>query len=289
MYMPIPSSAVNLERFSPTVLAPHFVGPVVNAVADSDVDYVIHELRRHLFAVVELPGCELRDAHGIRLHAARAFGVEPVPSADAASMLPALDDILPKRAERRVAILIRDADRFIEADVQRCLTLIRAVEALDGRLQGADPATQLLLFLVGPAPSFAAVDPAAKVRAAAFRAVKVMPGDVAMQPWSRPVEFDLGPMHRLTLSFAQWYFASRGRRAERSEDRWHCIEDADVLTFIRAADGCPCFAGTFARTPEGMQLVGIRYEADESRQRVPAASEDPFTVFRGLCELLLHP
>lgn len=279
-------STILNSPFDPTILSPGFLNPVCNAVADGDLDYLLSQLTKHHFVTYELPGAEMYDEHGFRLHLGRSFDA-PAKRKDAASRLvPDLFELLNARAARRVAILVRDADRLIAADVQRTLTLIAAVERAAAQLADAAPATKLLLFLAGPAPTFRPVEPSARRRAEAQRGPKAMLSDFDAKPWSAAQEFDLRPHHTLTISHAAWYYASLGCRAESPDDCWHCVEADETMTFFRAGDGVPCIAGTFARTPGGMQLVGIQFESDAETYRFPWDGEDPFTLFRRLCEQL---
>lgn len=274
------------DEFAPSLLSPGFLAPVCNAVADGDLGYLRTQLVKHHFVVHELPGAAMYDEHGIRLHLGRVLDVATKPKDTGDSLVPDLAALFAGRPARRVALIVVDADRLIAADVQRALMLVSAVEEAARSLREASPATQLLLFLVGPPPAFRAVEPSAKRRAEAQRGPKAMVGDFDAQPWSRPREFDLRPHHTLTISHAAWYYASLGRRAEAPEDRWHCVEHDDTVTFYHAADGRPCIAGVFARMKDGMRLVGVRYESDESAFRLPWEGEDPFTMFRRLCEQL---
>lgn len=274
------------SHLTPTLLSPGFLNPVCNAIADNDLDYLRRQLTKHHFLIHELPGAEMYDDHGFRLHFQRVLDNPNRPRDATTNLIPDLADLFAGRAARRVAIIVTDADRLIGADVQRVLMLTTAVDDAARRLRDNAPSTQLLLFLAGPAPAFRAIEPSAKRRAEAQRGPKAMAGDFDAKPWTQPREFDLRPHHTLTISHAAWYYASLGRRAEADGDRWHCVEDGDTLTFYRAADGAPCMAGTFARMKPGMQLVGVRYESDENVFRFPWDGEDPFTFFRRLCEQL---
>jgi hypothetical protein len=287
--MPAPA----LDWFNPTILAPSFVNPVTNAAAEEETDYLERELSRHLFHRYVLDGAEMYDAHGVRRALAAAFDVRESSLGDGATIVPDLARILADRAARRVAILVRNADRPIEADMQRFATILTAVESAARRLWPDDETiaesvdassrTQLLLLLLGPPPSFSMIDPVAKRRAAAQSAVKLMAADVTIQPWSRPGEFDLAASHRLTFSHADWYYRARGRRAGDGRT-CHCIEGDDRLCFIRASDDRPLVEATFARIAAGIQLVGLRYEMDESILRLEPGSDDAFTLFRRLCD-----
>ncbi len=279
-------STILNSPFNPTILSPGFLNPACNAVADGDLEYVLSQLTKHHFVTYDLPGAEMHDDHGFRLHLGRSLDA-PAKRRDAASRLvPDLFELLNARAARRVAILVRNADHLITADAQRMLTLITAVERAAARLADASPATQLLMFFAGPAPAFRPVEPSAKRRAEAQRGPKAMRTDFDAKAWNTVQEFDLRPHHTLTISYAAWYYASLGRRAESPDDRWHCVEADETMTFHRAEDGVPCIAGTFARMQGGMQLVGIQFESDAETFRFPWDGEDPFTLFRRLCEQL---
>lgn len=279
-------SRLPADDFNPTLLSPGFLAPVCNAVADVDLDYLRTQLAKHHFVIHELPGAEMYDEHGFRLHLGRSLDVSTRPKDTGNAFIPDLAALFASRPARRVALLATDADRLIAADVQRMLMLIRAVEDGARQLGELSPATQLLLFLVGPPPAFRTIEPSARRRAEAQRGPKATAGEFVAQSWSRPREFDLRPHHTLTISHAAWYYASLGRRAESPEDQWHCVEHDDTLTFYRSEDGRPCIAGVFARMKTGMQLVGVRYESDENAYRLPWEGEDPFTMFRRLCEQL---
>ncbi|MCB9857746.1 MAG: hypothetical protein H6818_18845 [Phycisphaerales bacterium] len=275
-----------LAQFAPTLLSPGFLNPLANAVADDDADYLLRQLAKHHFVIHELPGAEMYDDHGLQLHLTRVLDIPKEIARQATRPIPDLANLLGDRAARRVALLIRNADQLIAADVQRTLNLLEAVNADAKELAAQSPPTQLLLFLSGPAPAFRPVEPSAKRRAEAQRGPKAMTTDFDAKPWSEPHEFDMRPHHTLMISHAAWYYASVGRRAEASDDKWHCVEVGDTLTFYRATDGTPCIAGTFARMKPGMQLVGVRYEADDNVFHFPWDGEDPFTFFRRLCEQL---
>ncbi|HPF38282.1 MAG TPA: hypothetical protein P5081_12075 [Phycisphaerae bacterium] len=274
------------EDFAPTLLSPGFLGPTCNAAADGDLDYLRRQLVKHHFVLCELPGAEMYDEHGFRLHIGRVLDVPTKPKDLDGALLPDLAARFADGPARRVAIIVYDADRLIAADVQRFLALVHAVESAARALSGATPATQLLLFLTGPPPAFREIEPSAKRRAEAKRGPRAMTSDFDATPWSQAREFDLRAHHALTISHAAWYYASLGRRAESPDDRWHCVEDGDTLTFYRADDGAPCVAGIFARMKTGMQLVGVRYESDERVFQFPWEGEDPFTYFRRLCDQL---
>jgi len=274
------------EWFDPTILAPSFFCRTINAIAEDDADYLMTELHRHHFYVRELPGAEMHDHHGYKLHLARAFGLLTSKLGDGAAVIPDFAALLSKEAPRRTAFVVRDADRLLEADMQRALALQAGIQqAADELADRANP-IQLLAFLVGPAPSFRKVDASAKERAHRRESVKLTATDLGTCQWSHPQDFDLLAHHQLLLAPAAWYYAALGRRAESSDDRWACYEQDDVLTFVRLEDKRPCIAGVFARMGDGMRLVGVRYEGDESVFRMPWEAEDPFTLFRRLCETL---
>ncbi|MBK8267580.1 MAG: hypothetical protein IPK83_04460 [Planctomycetes bacterium] len=274
------------EWFEPAILAPGFFNPVVNAAAEEELGFLSTQLDRHLFARRELPGAEMHDHHGFRRAMAMAFGVKESSLGYGRNVVPNLFEILAAAPPRRTAILARGADRLIEADVQRFLTFADAVSDAARKLADARPQTQLLMFLLGPPPAFASIDAGAKRRAELHAGLKVTAGDITLREWNAPRDFDLGPSHQWTLSHADWYYCSRGHLAAEEGEKWHCIEHDDRITFIRAADGVPCFEGIFARLPQGMQLVGIRYESDDAIRQLSLVGEDPFTAFRKLCQIV---
>ncbi|HWL94905.1 MAG TPA: hypothetical protein VNT79_15405 [Phycisphaerae bacterium] len=269
------------DWLEPGILSPTFFNPIVNAVAEEDREFLRMQLARHHFIEYVLPGAEMTDRHGVCRSMAALFGVPESALGYGKEVIPDFAGILRTNAAKRIAIVLESADRFIEADVQRLVALLDAVTAASTSLRNAIPRRQLLGFLCGPGPAFSPIDEAAKRRARATQGIKVLPTDVTILSWTAPRDFDLGASHQLLLSNADWYFASRGHRAEGS-DSWHCMEQEDRLVFIRADTGAPAIEGVFARVPRGMQLVGIRYEGDEARRRISLVGEDPFTVFRRL-------
>lgn len=276
-----------LDWFNPTILSPGFFNGWINAASEEDEPFLSVQLRRHLFRIIRLSGGDMNDRHGFIRSMALALGVRESSFGYGRETVPDLHDLFKAGAERRVAFIIEQADRLIEADVQRFLTLTSGVERAGESLKAETPRTQLQMFLLGPGPSFPGIEAAAKRRAESENAIKVTRQDVTVGPWNSAVDFDLGPRHHLLLSHADWYYCSRGRRAGGTgESQWHCLEEEDRLLFIHADDGAPSFEGVFARLPHGMQLVGIRYEADDARRRVSLVAEDPFTAFRQLCQRL---
>jgi len=278
------SNADQLSPIDPAVISPGFVNPVCNAVADGDLDYLHRQLVKHHFVIHELPGAEMYDAHGFRFHLSRVLQAPDGAFGIGGALVPDWYELFAARAARRVALVVRDADRLIESDIQRAMTLIESAVRDAERLRSHTPPTQLLIFIVGPAPAFRPVEPSARRRAEAQRGPRALASEIGAKAWSKPAEFDLRPHHQFTISNAAWYYASLGRRATSPEERWHCVECDDTITFYRAADAAPCIAGTFARTTAGMQLVGVRYESDEGVYHFPWDGEDPFTLFRRLCE-----
>lgn len=278
------TSRAEFEWFEPAILAPGFFNPVVNAAAEEELGFLSTQLDRHLFAIHELLGPEMHDHQGFRRALAMAFGVKESSLGYGRNVVPNLFEILAAAPARRTAILVHSADRLIEADVQRFLTFTDAVSDAARRLADATPQTQLLMFLLGPPPAFALIEPAAKRRAESQTGLKVTTADITIREWNAPRDFDLGPRHQWTLSHADWYYCSRGHRAAGEGDAWHCIEQEDRLTFIRAEDGAPCMEGVFAQLPHGMQLVGIRYESNDAARGLSLVGEDPFTAFRRLCQ-----
>ncbi len=280
------SALPTFDWFDPTILAPSFFCRTINAVAEDDIDYLSEELHRHHFFLRELPGAEMHDHHGYKLHLARAFGLLTSKLGDGAAVIPDFAALLREEAPRRTAFVIRDADRLMEADMQRALALQAALLKAGDALADGSPPIQLLAFLVGPAPTYRKVDANAKERARRRASVKLTATDLEAVGWSDPRDFDLLAHHQLLLAPAAWYYAALGRRAQSADERWACYEEDDALIFVRLEDRRPCVAGVFARMGDGMRLVGIRYEGDESIFRMPWEAEDPFTLFRRLCETL---
>lgn len=281
------SPPIQLDWLEPAVISPGAYNTCTNAVAEDEREFLIAQLTKHLFSATILAGQEMHDHHGFRRALAGAFNLKESTLDYGRSIVPDFARLFERGPARRVAIVVEHADRLIEADMQRFIALNAALESAAEAMKTAVPApTQLLVFLLGPAPTFPPIEPAAKRRAKAMPGLKLMPGDIHIGAWQSPRDFDLGPPHQWTLSQADWYYCSRGCRAEGPDDRWHCIEQDDRLTFIRAADGAPCLEGVFARTARGMQLVGLQYESDDARRGLSLVAEDPFTLFRRLCHEL---
>jgi len=276
----------DLPPISPAVLGPGLADTVAHAIADDDIAFLRRQLERHLFQVFDLPGDQMYDRHGFLLHLGRVLGLPERALQGDFNLGDTLFDTLAKGPARRAAIVVAHSDRIMEADFRTALGLVESCHHAAGALQTLTPPTQLLLFLCGAPPSFPAMDPAAMRHAAAREAVKVLPDELGVREWSQPRSFDLGPAHRLTFSPFDWYYLSRGFRATAPAARWHCCERGDVLTFVSTATRNPCLEGVFARVKGGMQLVGIRYEADPAFFTLPPYSDDPFTLFRDLCSQL---
>ncbi len=275
---------IQLDWLEPAIISPGAYNTFINAVAEDEREFLLAQLTKHLFSVTILAGHQMHDHHGFRRALAAAFDLKESSLEYGRSAVPEFAALFERGPARRVAIVIEQADRLIESDMQRFIALNHALAIAADALKSAAPApTQLLTFLLGPAPAFPLIEPAAKRRAEAVPGLKLMPGDIRMGAWQCPRDFDLGPPHQWTLSPAEWYYCSRGRRAEGPDDRWHCIEHEHRLIFIRADDGAPCFEGVFARTARGMQLVGLQYESDDARRGLSLVAEDPFTLFRRLC------
>ena len=274
------------EWFDPTILSPTFFCRTINAVANDDLEFVRGELERHHFFQRDLLGAEMYDEHGFKLVLARAFGLLTSQLGDGAAVVPDVVTLLGDEAPRRTALIIHDADCLMQADVQRVLALQEAIVRAADHLALAAPPIQVLAFLVGPAPAFRRIDARAKERARRQESVKLTASELQPVAWSSVCDFDLQAHHQWLLAPAAWYYAALGRRPTDVDDRWACYEEDDALIFVRRSDGRPCVAGVFARMPDGMRLVGVRYEGDESVFRMPWEAEDPFTFFRRLCESL---
>ena len=275
-----------LEPFDPRILAPHFTTAVWNALAEADADYLRTQLERHWFVRVDLAGADMHDEHGffLTLRKSLALGDKLPPDFDA---LPErLTAALRERPARRVAMVLSDAAVPLRHDLARMLAFLHAINLAADALRRGHPPVQLCLFLLADEPGFATVDPVARRRAESHPGLKVVESDLGPSTWSRPRDFSLGPMHQYLVRPAAWYFLSRGHRAAGPDDLWHAYEHADILTFVKKEGGWPCIEGVFARTRDGMRLVGVRHETDPDRYHIPAYGEDPFTLFRGLCQQL---
>lgn len=273
------------EWFDPAILAAGFINRVVNAAAEGEQEYLRPQLLRHLFVIHELDGHAMRDHHGFRRTLAVVFGVRESSLGYGREAIPDFVEIFKAAPARRAALFLNSADRLLTADVQRFLSLVGGVESAARELETAEPPTQLLFFAFGPEPSFPVIDPESRQRAESHPGLRLTRGDIVVAPWNSVRDFDLGPQHQWTLSHAHWYYCSAGRRSAGESMPWHCIEENDSILFVRAADGSPCIEGVFARLPQGMRLVGLRYEADDARRGISFVGEDPFTAFRRLCRL----
>jgi hypothetical protein len=274
------------EWFDPSILAPHFWPCVTNCLAEADAAFLRGQLDRHHFEVVELDGALMHDRHGFFLVLRRAFDLPPDLPARPDDLPAFLRDALAPRAAQRICLLVRSAEVLLAADLSLFLLLVRSVEAAAGFLSGLAPPRQVLLFFAGATDAFPPIDAPARRRAESHRGVKVTADELALAAWTAPRDFPLGPQHQFTLSPAAWYYLSAGHRSRGPDEPWHCVEQADQLTFARGDTAQPCLAGLFARVRGGMQLVGLRYESDPSVFFIPSVSEDPFTRFRGICQQL---
>lgn len=271
--------------FDVRILAPHFTTHVANCLNEADIDYLRTQLTRHHFDLYELPGGEMHDEHGFFLTLRKRMGLEES-GARWEGLVERTLRVIRAKPARRVAIIITAADVVMHHDFSRLLTFINVLNDVATITRSGEPGIQVCLFLASHDPGFPTVDPPAQRRAANHPGVKVMVADIKPAEWSRQRNFTLKPMHRFTVPAAAWHYLSCGHRSRGRDEPWHAFEQDDVLTFVSAMTGWPCVEGIFARMLDGMALVGIRYETDPERFQIPPAGEDPFTVFRGLCQRL---
>lgn len=271
--------------FDVRILAPHFTPHVANCLNDADLDYLRTQLARHHFDRYELPGGEMHDEHGFFLTLRKKMGLEES-GARWADLTERIVRAIRAKPARRVAIVVTSADVILANDVSRLLAFVNVMNDVASTTKSSDASIQVCLFLTSHDSGFPCVDPAAQRRAAHHPGLKVMAADVEPKPWSRPRDFTLGAAHQFVIPPAAWHYLSCGHRSRGPEEPWHAYEQDDLLTFMTATKGWPCLEGVFARTRDGMTLVGIRYESDPERFQIPPAGEDPFTLFRELCQKL---
>lgn len=276
----------DLDWFDPCILAPHFSTAVVNGLAETEADFLRTQLERHLFRQYDLAGADMYDRHGYFLVLRRTLELPEKTASEPDALAERLTEALSARPARRVAIVANHIETLLQADFGLFLLFMRSVEHAAAELRALPHPIQLQAFLLGAAPAFAVVEPAARRRAEDHAGLKVMPTDVPTAAWSSPHSFDIGPRHHFAVPHPAWYFLACGHRSTDPAEGWSCYEHDGTLTFVRADTGYPCLEGVFARTKEAMRLVGIRYEADPARFVIPAHSEDPFTLFHGLCQQL---
>ena len=271
--------------FDVRILAPHFTPHVANCLNEADIDYLRTQLDRHHFDRYELPGADMHDEHGFFLTLRKRMGWEETGARWEGLAERIVRGVRAKPA-RRVAVVVTAADVVLANDFSRMLAFVNVLGDVAAVAQAAEPSVQVCLFLTSHDAGFPSIAPAAQRRAANHPALKVMAGDLSPKEWSRPKDFTLGAMHQFTVPPAAWHFLSCGHHSRGPDEPWHAYEYDDTLTFVTAADCWPCLEGVFARTREGMTLVGIRLETDPERFRIPPSGEDPFTLFRGLCQKL---
>jgi len=275
------------DLFGVRILTPHFTAHVCNCLSEADLDYLRTQLTRHHFDRYELPGQEMHDEHGFFLTLRKRLSLGDVLPAQWNGLAARMLTALLARPARRAAILLTAADVVIARDFSRLMAFMKEIGDVAEAARSAQPSVQVCVFLTSHDPGFPAVDPVAQRRAASHPGLKVMQADVAPSPWSQPRDSTLGPMHQFTVSPAAWHYLSCGHMSRAADERWHAYEQDDSLTFILATGGWPCLEGVFAKTRDGMTLVGIRHESDPARFQIPASGEDPFTLFRGLCQQLV--
>jgi len=271
--------------FDVRILAPHFTQHVANCLNEADIDYLRSQLARHHFDRYELPGGEMHDEHGFFLTLRRKMGLEET-GARWADLTDRILRAIRGKPARRVAIVVSAADVIMANDFSRLLAFVNILDDVADIAKATEPCIQVCLFLASHDSGFPAVDPPAQRRAENHPGLKVMAADIDPKPWSRPRDFTLGAMHQFSVPSAAWHYLSCGHRSRGRDEPWHAYEQDDVLTFVSAAGRWPCMEGIFARLQDGMTLVGIRYESEPERFRIPPAGEDPFTLFRGLCQRL---
>lgn len=271
--------------FDVRILAPHFTPHVANCLNEADIDYLRTQLTRHHFDRYELPGSDMHDEHGFFLTLRKRMAFDD-PSARWEGLADRVVRTIKGKPARRAAFIVTGADVIMENDFARLLAFVNVMGDVAAIARAADPVIQVCLFLTSHDAGFPNVDPAAQRRASHHPGLKVIASDIDPMPWSRPVDFTLGAMHQFSVPPAAWHYLSCGHRSREPAERWNAYEHEDVLTFVSAADRWPCLEGTFARIRDGMSLVGIRYESDPARFQIPRDAEDPFTLFRGLCQQL---
>lgn len=273
------------DWFDVRILAPHFTPHVVNCLNEADIDYLRTQLARHHFERYELPGGDMHDEHGFFLTLRKRMGLEES-GARWEGLAERLVRMLRSKPARRVAVVVTSADVIMANDFSRLLSFVNVMNDLATTVQSAEPSIQVCLFLASHDTAFPTIGPAAQRRAANHPGLKVMASEIEPRAWSRPRDYTLGAMHQFVISPAGWHYLSCGHRSRELAEPWHAYEQDDTLTFVAAADNWPCLEGVFARTRDGMTLVGIRYETDPERFQIPTAGEDPFTLFHSLCQRL---
>lgn len=271
--------------FDVRILAPHFTTHVANCLNEADIGYLRAQLARHHFDCYELPGGEMHDEHGFFLTLRKKMGLEES-GARWADLTDRVLRAIRGKPARRVAIVVTAADVIMASDFSRLLALVNLLDDVADGARSTEPGIQVCLFLASHDSGFPTVDPPAQRRAENHPGLKVMASDIDPKAWSRPRDFALGAKLQFSIPSAAWHYLSCGHRSRGSEEPWHAYEQDDVLTFVSAAGGWPCIEGIFARMQSGMTLVGIRYETEPERFQIPSAGEDPFTLFRGLCQRL---
>ena len=267
------------------IVAPHFTPHVANCLNEADIDYLRTQLARHHFELYELPGGEMHDEHGFFLTLRRRLGLEES-GARWEGLADRITRVIRGKPARRVAAIITAVDLIMANDFSRLLAFVNVMEDIAAVAGSTEPRIQLCLFLASHDTGFPQVDPPAQRRAANHPGLKVMASELKPKPWSRSRDFTLGAMHQYVVPPAAWHYLSCGHQSRGPGEPWHAYEQQDLLTFVSAVHGWPCLEGVFARTRGGMTLVGIRYETDPERFQIPPAGEDPFTLFRGLCQQL---
>jgi len=274
------------DWFDLRILAPHFTPHVCNCLAEGDLEYLRNQLTRHLFDQYVLPGQDMYDAHGFFLTLRKCFGLGDSLPPQWEGLADRIQSVLTARPSHRAAIILTSTDVIMERDFSQLMTFVNVINDLAEMARSAAHRVQLCLFLTSHDAGFPSVDPVAQRRAQTHRGLKVMETDIAPLPWSLPREFTLAAQHHYTIPPAAWHYLSCGHVSRGVEEPWHAFEQSDMLTFVSAQGGWPCLEGVFARTRAGMTLVGIRHETDPDRFHIPADGEDPFTLFRGLCQRL---
>lgn len=271
--------------FDVRILAPHFTPHVANCLNEADLDYLRTQLTRHHFDQYELPGGDMHDEHGFFLTLRKRLAFDD-PSARWEGLAERILRSIRAKPARRVAFIVTAADVIAANDFSRVLAFVNIINDVAATARAAEPPIQVCLFLTSHDAAFPSIDPVAQRRAAHHPGLKVIAADIDPMPWSRPIDFTLGGMHQFSVPPAAWHYLSCGHQSRGPHERWNAYEHEDVLTFVSAAHRWPCLEGTFARIRDGMALVGIRYESDSARFQIPRDAEDPFTLFRGLCQQL---